>query len=320
MKKYTATRGRVLIGLLLTIFSMVPIVGAPFIAGAIPSTYTVTFFENDNVSDNTSAYQLGTSAQDLTAFANLNPAFSNSGYTFDDWNTSPNGSGTSYADGSQYSFSSDLSLYAQWTANASITVAFSDNGGSGSVSSVQDPSGTSATLPPAGDLTRIDFTQTGWNTLADGNGTEYAPGASVVLTTNETLYAQWTETSPIDVEFLANGGSGSVTALSGEFGSNVTLPGVGGLTYTGYALTSWNTSANGTGTSYSLDAVISLSTPLTLYAQWTATAGSLTIYLSPKGGSGSLSALSGASGSTVTLPSSTSVVRAGYTLTSWNTD
>jgi len=320
MKKYTATRGRVLIGLLLTIFSMVPIVGTPIIAGAIPSTYTVTFFENDNVSDNTSAYQLGTSAQDLTAFANLNPAFSNSGYTFDDWNTSPNGSGTSYADGSQYSFSSDLSLYAQWTANASITVAFSDNGGSGSVSSVQDPSGTSATLPPAGDLTRIDFTQTGWNTLADGNGTEYAPGASVVLTTNETLYAQWTETSPIDVEFLANGGSGSVTALSGEFGSNVTLPGVGGLTYTGYALTSWNTSANGTGTSYSIDAIISLSTPLTLYAQWTATAGSLTISLSANGGSGSLSALSGVSGSTVTLPGASSVVRAGYTLTSWNTD
>ncbi len=69
-----------------------------------------------------------------------------------------------------------------------------------------------------------------------------------------------------------------------------------------------------------LDAVISLSTPLTLYAQWTATAGSLTISLSPNGGSGSLSALSGASGSTVTLPGSTSVVRAGYTLTSWNTD
>ena len=252
---------------------------APAIAGAIPSTYTVTFFENDNVSDNTSAYQLGTcsprshrirepkscvfklgytfddwntstergwhvlrgrvaifvlirlvplcavdtgtelstpspssrmtmsattrartntgtSAQDLTAFANLSPAFSNSGYTFDDWNTSPNGGGTSYADESQYSFSSDLSLYAQWTANASVTAAFSNNGGSGSVSSVQDPSGTTITLPPAGDLTRIDFTLTGWNTLANGNGTEYAPGGSVVLTSNETFYAQWTETSP----------------------------------------------------------------------------------------------------------------------------
>ena len=75
MKNYAGTHGRVLIGLLLGLLSMVPIVGAQAIAGAIPSTYTVTFFENDNVSDNTSAYQLGTSAQDLTAFANLNPAF-----------------------------------------------------------------------------------------------------------------------------------------------------------------------------------------------------------------------------------------------------
>ena len=142
-----------------------------------PSVHTVTFFENDSVSDNTSAYQLGTSAQDLTAFANLSPSFSNVGYTFDDWNTSPTGGGTSYADGSQYSFSSDVSLYAQWTANASVTAAFSNNGGSGTISSVQDPSGTTITLPPAGDLTRIDFTLTGWNTLANGNGTEYAPGS-----------------------------------------------------------------------------------------------------------------------------------------------
>ena len=71
MKKYTETRGRVLFGLFLTFLSTAPIVGAPAIAGAIPSTDTVTFFENDSVSDNTSTYQLGTSAQDLTAFANL---------------------------------------------------------------------------------------------------------------------------------------------------------------------------------------------------------------------------------------------------------
>ncbi len=198
--------------------------------------------------------------------------------------------------------------------------AFSDNGGSGSVSPVQDPSGTTITLPPAGALTRIDFTLVGWNTLASGNGTEYAPSATAVLTSNETFYAQWTENSPIEIELLANGGSGSDAPLSGQFGSTVTLPGVAGLAYNGYTLTSWNTSANGTGTSYALDAVISLSTPLTLYAQWTATTGSLTISLSANGGSGSLSALTGTSGSTVTLPGSTSVVRAGYTLTSWNTD
>jgi uncharacterized repeat protein (TIGR02543 family) len=402
MNKHPRTHGRILIGILLGILSFVPVIGIPVIAGAIPSTYTVTFFENDSVNDNTSSYQLGTSAQDLTSFADLSPAFSNSGYTFDDWNTSAdgsgtsyadasqysftadlslyaqwtpepsvhtvtffendsvndntssyqisattqdltsfadlspafsntgytfddwntnvNGSGTSYADGSQYSFTSDLSLYAQWTAEAAVTATFGDNGGSGSVSSVQDPSGTTITLPSASALTRTDFTLTGWNTAADGSGTEYATGATVALSTNETFYAQWTETSPLEVEFVANGGAGSDETLSGELGSSVTLPGLTGLTYSGYTLTSWNTSANGSGTSYALDASVTLTTPLTLYAQWTATTGSLTVSLSANGGSGSLSALSGASGSTVTLPGATSVVRAGYTLTSWNTD
>jgi hypothetical protein len=320
MKKYTGTDGRILIGILLGLVSVASIIATPVTAGAIPSTYTVTFFENDNVSDNTSTYQLGTSAQDLTTFANLSPAFSNPGYTFDDWSTSANGTGTSYADGSQYSFSSDLSLYAQWTVQASVTAAFSDNGGSGSISSIEDPSGTTITLPSASDLTRVDFTLSGWNTVANGTGTEYAPGGSAVLTSNETLYAQWTETSPIEIEFLTNGGSGSDAALSGELDSTVTLPGVTGITYSGYTLTSWNTSANGSGTSYSLDATITLSTPLTLYAQWTPATASLTVSLSANGGSGSLSVLTGLSNSTITLPGATSVVRVGYTLSSWNTE
>jgi hypothetical protein len=142
----------------------------------------------------------------------------------------------------------------------------------------------------------------------------------VVLSSNQTFYAQWTETAPLEIEFLTNGGSGSDTPLSGEFDSNVTLPGTTGLTYSGYTLTSWNTSANGTGTSYSIDATITLTAPLTLYAQWTAAAGPLTISLAAIGGSGSLSAVSGTSGSIVTLPGATSVVRAGYTLTSWNSE
>ena len=302
------------------VFSAASIIVTPIATGAISPTYTVTFFENDSLSDSTSTYQLGTSAQDLTAFANLSPAFSNAGYTFDDWNTAPNGTGTSYADGSQYSFSSDLSLYAQWTPEATVTASFSDNGGSGSVSPIEDPSGTTVTLPSASDLTRTDFTLTGWNTAADGTGTEYAPGASVALTSSETLYAQWAEISPIEIEFMSNGGSGSDGPLSGELNATVTLPGLSGLTYNGYTLSSWNTAADGSGMQYSLGATLALTAPLTLYAQWTPVATSLTISLSANGGSGSLNALTGPSSSTVTLPGATSVVRAGYTLSSWNTE
>ena len=38
------------------------------------------------------------------------------GFDFAGWNTATNGSGTDYADGANYAFTSDVSLYAQWIA------------------------------------------------------------------------------------------------------------------------------------------------------------------------------------------------------------
>lgn len=45
----------------------------------------------------------------------LNPnSFSRNGYTFNGWDTEPNGSGVSYMNGSGYNFTIDDTLYAQW--------------------------------------------------------------------------------------------------------------------------------------------------------------------------------------------------------------
>jgi uncharacterized repeat protein (TIGR02543 family) len=41
-------------------------------------------------------------------------AFRRTGYTFVDWNTAPNGSGTSYANGASYAFVASTDLFAQW--------------------------------------------------------------------------------------------------------------------------------------------------------------------------------------------------------------
>ena len=48
-------------------------------------------------------------AQALTA-----NAFTRSGYSFSGWNTSANGSGTSYSDRQSITISANLTLYAQW--------------------------------------------------------------------------------------------------------------------------------------------------------------------------------------------------------------
>jgi uncharacterized repeat protein (TIGR02543 family) len=41
--------------------------------------------------------------------------FTRTGYTFNDWNTAASGSGTSYANGATYGFTTSITLYAQWT-------------------------------------------------------------------------------------------------------------------------------------------------------------------------------------------------------------
>lgn len=45
-----------------------------------------------------------------------------SGYTFNGWNTNPNGSGTSYATGAAYSATTNLTLYPLWLRNVSSSV------------------------------------------------------------------------------------------------------------------------------------------------------------------------------------------------------
>src|ERR1035437_5250521 len=250
----------------------------PAFAGP-PTTYTVTFYENGSGTDSVSTYQLGTSAQDLTLFSNLSPAFSDSGHSFTGWNTSANGTGTSFSNGESYSFSSDLALYAQWTTvPVTSTVTFYENGsGTDSVSTYQ--LGTSAqgltvfsNLSPA--FSDSGHTFTGWNTSANGTGTSFSNGESYSFSSDLALYAQWT-TVPVTstVTFYENGsGTDSVSTYQlGTSAQDLTLfsnlsP---AFSDSGHSFTGWNTSANGTGTSFSNRESYSFSSDLALYAQWT---------------------------------------------------
>lgn len=295
---------------------------------------TVTFAENDNSTDSVVATQTENGGDALTTFSNLSPHFSNPGYTFAGWNTEPNGGGTSYTDGESYSFTSPLVLYAQWDALPSAILTFNDNGGVGSVTSVIDPSGISIDLPSGTGLSFSGYTFAGWNTEANGSGTEYAAGQSLEAASSETFYAQWLQDPQIEISINANGGASSISILSGVVGSTVTLPSAMNVEDTGYALSSWNTAANGSGTSFEPGQTITLSSSMTLYAQWTlvtpptpnpsgsssSSTSTVTVNFVTDGGSGSLTTIDDTTGASVTLPSASNLVRVGYTLTSWNTE
>jgi len=276
---------------------------------------TVTFFENDSGLDSVSAYETGSSTRFLTSFSSLTPSFSNSGHTFAGWNTSANGSGTSYSDGESFSFSSNLQLYAQWQLTAPVTANFLDNGGTGTVSSLNAAVGATIQLPSGTALSFSGYSFSGWNTAANGSGSAYAAGASIVLRTNLTLYAQWTPLLFV-VSFAPDGGSVNPTSSTFVFGGlPITLPSAsnGSENFNGW----FNAPTGGTLVGLA-GATYSPTQALTLYAQWSQTQN-LQIVVSLNGGSGSAPTLTGVAGATVTLPTSSSLLRSGYTLTSWNT-
>ena len=147
------------------------------------------------------------------------------------------------------------------------TIYFNANGGSGSMNSIELEEGKNFTIP-SNPFTRTDYEFVGWNTKADGSGASYDAGESLTLTTDLTLYAQWKEIIKYyTLLFNANGGSGSMNSIELEEGKNFTIPS-NPFSRTDYEFVGWNTKADGSGASYDAGESLTLTTDLTLYAQW----------------------------------------------------
>jgi len=225
------------------------------VQGEFQTVRTVTFDSNGGSGSMATEGSLSPAA--LTA-----NGFTRAGYTFTGWNTAANGSGTSYGDGATYSFSSSVTLYAQWVADT-FTVTFNANGGSGSMAS---ESANAPTALAGNGFTRPGYTFTGWNTAPNGGGASYANGATYAFTSSVTLYAQWVADT-FTVTFNANGGRGSMAAESHNAPTALTA---NGFRRPGYSFRGWNTAANGRGTSYGNGATYPFTASATLYARWKA--------------------------------------------------
>ncbi len=185
-------------------------------------------------------------------------------FTFGGWNTAADGSGTSHAVGATtFVPSGDTTLYAQWNS----TITYNGNGQTSLTSTVPaaiTAKGTGAitTLAAPGTMARTGFSFAGWNTQADGLGTNYASGLTTYASSgNVTLYARWTAT----ITYNTNGASGSPATSSSNSAPRTSdqivnsispialssFPTVGTMVKTGFTFGGWNTAANGTGTNYS---------------------------------------------------------------------
>ena len=112
-------------------------------------------------------------------------------------------------------------------AKTNYLVTYNDNGGSGAPASQTKWYGETLTLSST-NPTRTNYNFAGWNTKADGTGTNYASGGSYTGNAAITLYAKWTlaATSPRITKLVAyrSDSSGNrVTTASEDYTSHITV-------------------------------------------------------------------------------------------------
>ena len=252
----------------------------------VPNSYTITYNPNNGENAYTGTVTYDTGSRNMVD--GQVPSYS--GYSFGGWYTGADGTGEQVYDkdgkavnGTYWSGNgstavwkgtTNISVYAYWTAaDTDVTLYFYKDG-------VKDDSKTKTysvkngstfnAADHAADSTfdnchYVSVDRTSWKVPDEGTY------ASVYYETNE-----------LNVMYEGNGNTGGSTdGYSVKYGSTVTIAG-NGFTKTGHSFNGWNTSADGTGTSYPAGSTF-VSKPsahgdtLKLFAQWKADRWSVTL-------------------------------------------
>ncbi len=145
------------------------------------------------------------------------------GYEFSSWEVS-GGTGSTLT-----STSTNPTTFTMGTADATVTANFTATGGTTTYSVTYNANdATSGDVPTdnneyeegdevtvlgnTGSLVKTGHAFSGWNTQADGSGTDRAAGSTFNITENTTLYAKWT---PYTITAQSNNNSYGTVSLQG---------------------------------------------------------------------------------------------------------
>ena len=211
----------------------------------------------------------------------------------------------------------EIEVYAYWS-NSSKTITFDSNGGSGNMKSINlEPTvifGSVVNYRIKDNLfTRDGYVFTGWNTEANGNGTSYT--STISIEDDMTLYAQW-EINQYTITFNSNGGLGSMMPQQFLYNTSTNLK-KNTFTKDGFKFVGWNTEIDGTGTSYTDEQSVMVSSNLTLYAQWEI--NQYTITFNSNGGLGSMMPQQFLYNTSTNLKKNT-FTKDGFKFVGWNTE
>jgi uncharacterized repeat protein (TIGR02543 family) len=248
-----------------------------------------------------------------------NNLFSKEDHIFGGWIIDPSGTKT-YPDGSSYTVSGDITLYARWMTGL-YTVTFNDNGASeGTAPAAQTVvAGSDIRLPDKGDLEKTSRTFGGWNTEADGTGDNFDAGFSYTVKDDIILYAKWDII--YTVSFYANGASGTAPAAEkAAAGFQITLPDEGNLKRTSSTFVGWNPNPSGGGENYRARSLYTVEKDTILFAMWDGEDNRYTVTFYANGASGTApDPITVNSVQGITLPGGSGLSNDDYTFNGWNT-
>ncbi|PKL19599.1 MAG: hypothetical protein CVV48_17235, partial [Spirochaetae bacterium HGW-Spirochaetae-4] len=169
------------------------------------------------------------------------------------------------------------------------------------------------TVLDKGDLVKTGYTFAGWNTAADGSGTDHAVGSIFIMGSSDvTLYAKWA-TNTYTVTFNSQGGS-AVSSQTVEHGGKVTKP--TNPTRIGYTFDGWY-KESGCINAW-VFATDTVTANVTLYAKWTAIDYTVTFNKNDTAATGTMTDQTIASGSSANL-TSCAFTKTGWTFAGWAT-
>ena len=248
------------------------------------------------------------------------------GYTFLNWNTKSDGSGTTYASGASYTSNANITLYAIWKVNT-YTINYNANGGKNAPSAQTKTYGVALTLsnvvPTRTTIedngTTTEYIFKGWATSSTSTSVAYKAGASYTSNASITLYAVWSKVVSVsiyDVYYNTVGGSDVLpqTKIKDEtLVLRKTIPVKNGYTFIG-----WGLSADSTEVSYYAGDNYYFNDDIILYAIWEP--WTHTVTFNANGGSGELpDGFTSTTGwGTVYIPEC-SLTKDGYIFKYWST-
>ncbi len=247
------------------------------------------------------------------------------GHSLMGWNTDPNGNGKHYEPGEEYIFSDDVILYAEWD----VRITYFPNGGnkgymdSQPVPRDKDNIKLNKNLYEWVDESNVpNHTFLYWSTKEDGSDTTaYLDEDTIPAPRKDlNLYAQWAK-NVVNVSFDRNGGTGSMSDITINWGEDKTLP-QNQISYGDYAFLGWNTKKDGSGTDFANGATIEKYTfknDITLYAQWSKTTFTVTYNNNTGEGTMESDKIDTATDSSLKLRKNT-FTKADHEFNGWNTE